>query len=217
MVVPAAPALVTISKDIKYYNALIDADFAIPDSGFMLLILRLFKGINIKKLSGYAFLKHFLNEKDLYKDKCLFLIDPSDKDSRINNNYLKCKSILIDINNHYSAPLYDRNNIEDMKLLEIIEKKKPKYIIINLGGGIQERLGLYLKNHLTYRPAIICTGAAIAFLTGQQVKIAPWVDKLYLGWLWRCISKPTVYIPRYIKGFKLIIYLIKEPILEKKK
>jgi len=97
-------------------------------------------------------------------------------------------------------------------LLDIIEKKKPKYIIINLGGGVQERLGLYLKNHLSYIPGIICTGAAIAFLTGRQANIPNYADKFHLGWLYRCIENPKKFIPRYLRGFLLLPLLIKESI-----
>ena len=70
----------------------------------------------------------------------------------------------------------------------------------------------FLKNNLSYQPSILCTGAAIAFFTRQQVIIPRWVDKIYLGWLWRCFSNPRVFIPRYLKGIKLIFMLLKEPI-----
>ena len=45
MVVPAAPALATIKEDQLYYNALLNSDFAIPDSGLMVLVLKIFKFI----------------------------------------------------------------------------------------------------------------------------------------------------------------------------
>jgi UDP-N-acetyl-D-mannosaminuronic acid transferase (WecB/TagA/CpsF family) len=56
---------------------------------------------------------------------------------------------------------------------------------------------------LSYNPSIICTGAALAFKTGRQVKMPIWIDQIYLGWLYRCISNPKTFVPRYIKGFKL--------------
>ena len=61
MVVPSAPALATINTNKKYHNALINSDFALPDSGFMLLVLKIFKHVKIKKLSGFAFLDKFLS------------------------------------------------------------------------------------------------------------------------------------------------------------
>lgn len=212
MIVPAAPALATIKEDQLYYNALLNSDFAIPDSGLMVLVLKIFKFIRIKKLSGLAFLDKFLNENILKEKHCLFLVDPNKKEATINQKYLKSLRILIGNDDHYVAPFYNKDNIVDYVLLKLIEEKKPKYILINLGGGVQERLGSFLKNNLSYRPSILCTGAAIAFFTRQQVTIPRWVDNFYLGWLWRCFSNPSVFIPRYLKGFKLIFMLLKEPI-----
>ena len=60
MIVPSGPGLATIGKDLRYTEAVQFADFAIPDSGYMILLLRIFKGIKIKKFSGYKFLKQFL-------------------------------------------------------------------------------------------------------------------------------------------------------------
>ena len=42
-------------------------------------------------------------------------------------------------------------------LLEFLEglELKPKFILLNLGGGAQERLGFYIKNNLSYKVGII--------------------------------------------------------------
>jgi UDP-N-acetyl-D-mannosaminuronic acid transferase (WecB/TagA/CpsF family) len=52
-------------------------------------------------------------------------------------------------------------------------------------------------------PAIHCIGAAIAFLSGDQVHIPAWADRFYLGWLFRCLSSPKRYVPRYLDAFGL--------------
>ena len=84
-----------------------------------------------------------------------------------------------------------------------------KNLFIQLGGGGQERLGLHLKNSLSQAPSILCTGAALAFLSGQQVAIPTWVDRFYLGWLFRCVDQPRVFIPRYLKSFRLLYLLFR--------
>jgi UDP-N-acetyl-D-mannosaminuronic acid transferase (WecB/TagA/CpsF family) len=53
-------------------------------------------------------------------------------------------------------------------------------------------------------PAIHCIGAAIAFLSGDQVQIPMWADKFYMGWLFRSISEPKRYVPRYWDARKLL-------------
>src|ERR1044071_2017478 len=65
LVVPAAPALSNIKKDISYYEALLTADVAIPDSGYMSLIWNLFHKRKINRMSGFEFLKTFLNDDEV--------------------------------------------------------------------------------------------------------------------------------------------------------
>ena len=86
-----------------------------------------------------------------------------------------------------------------------MNKKIPKKCkVVVIGGGIQEILGLYLKEKLRFKTTIICTGAAISFYTGDQAPIGNKMDKLFLGWLVRIIYDPKIYLMRYIKAIKLI-------------
>ena len=214
MVVPSGPGLATIDVDKKYWNALKNSDFAIPDSGFMVILYRLYFHRKIKKLSGPKFIKSFFREEKIRKQKNIFLIDPNHSESQINRKYLNSLEIPLDEEYQYISPIYDKNEISDVKLLKILENlvHQPDFVLINLGGGVQERLGSYLKNNLSYNPGIICTGAAISFLTGSQVKIPNWVDGFYLGWLVRIINNPAMFIKRYIKAFRLfyVFYLDKK-------
>ncbi len=73
-------------------------------------------------------------------------------------------------------------------------------MVIAIKGGPQEKLGVYLRDHLSVRPAIHCIGAAIGFLTGDQVAIPDWADRLYLGWLLRLFSQPRIFIPRLARA-----------------
>ena len=84
-----------------------------------------------------------------------------------------------------------------------------QHVIVTVGGGTQERLGLYMKRNLDYLPGIHCIGAAIAFLSGDQVSIPTWADKSGLGWLLRCLSAPKAYVPRYWAARKLIWLMLR--------
>ena len=213
MVVPSGPGLSIIDKDIKYWDALTGADFAIPDSGFMVILARIFYGYKIKKLSGPKFFRKFINEKILHEKGMLFSVDPNGYESKKNREYLNEKRIPITSEYQYVAPIYDKNEITDSKLIRILEllEVRPKFLLLNLAGGVQERLGYYIKNNLSYKLGIICTGAAIAFETGSQAKLPKWVDELYLGWLARIIQSPKQFSIRFLKAFRLVyvFYLCK--------
>ena len=207
LVAPAASALTNIDEDKIYHDTLVQSDVAIFDSGFFCILLRIFKKIKVKKLSGYFFLKNFLNLK-FEKETKFLSIDPTKEDSEINAKYLKSKNLLN--LSSYVAPIYNKNDIADQNLLDIIYNDKPRYIIINLGGGIQEPLALYIKNNINFKSSIFCTGAAIAFLTKTQAPINDTIDKLYLGWLVRTIHNPKKFLIRTIKSLSLIKQFLKK-------
>jgi UDP-N-acetyl-D-mannosaminuronic acid transferase (WecB/TagA/CpsF family) len=102
-----------------------------------------------------------------------------------------------------------RAGIEDPKLVSIIEKRKPNHIIIGIGGGMQDKLGSYLKHQLTYRPGIYCIGAAPGFVTGDQIVIPMWADRFFVGWIFRIIGRPREYLTRYWKARLLPLLIIK--------
>ena len=208
---PAASALSNLKNNPSYHQALIHSDFVFFDSGYFVLLLRLFNGIKVKKFSGYKFITLFLNylrNKDEYK---LFVIEPSNHISQVNQKYFDKHNIKNF--KQFIAPFYDKKvEIVDYELLDILNKNRPDYILINLGGETQEVLGYYLKKNLNYKPVIICTGAALSFLTGVQASLTKWIDKLYLGWLWRCIYNPKVFIPRYLRAFKLAKLVIQSKV-----
>ena len=199
LVAPAASALANIDIDKQYYSSLKKSKIAILDSGFFCILLRVFRFQKVKKLSGFLFLKTFL---DNFKNqqKILF-IDPSRKSNILNTKFLKSKKI---INfKTYIAPNYNKKFV-DLKLLNLINNYKPKYIIINIGGGSQEPLAIYINKNIKYKVSIMCTGAALAFMTGEQAPINKFIDKIYLGWLTRIIWNPKLYLGRILKSFKII-------------
>lgn len=208
MVVPAAPALVTMPYDRYYSEALIKSDVAIADSKYMTLLWLLLRGQSINRISGLTFLLEFLALAELRKPKTLFLVEPSEEDAIANKRYLESIGISLSPDFSYVAPLY-KDKIEDCALKQKLEMLKPKYILLNIGGGTQEKLAFYLSKNLDYRPAVICTGAAIAFLSGKQAPIPVWADRTGLGWLWRCIYEPKKFIPRYLSALSLFLLMLR--------
>ena len=207
LVAPAASALTNIGDDKTYHESLMQSDVAILDSGFFCILLRVFRGKKVNKFSGYLFLKNFLN-LNFSKEIKFLSIDPNQKESKANMSYLINNNIK-NLKN-YIAPKYNSKSINDSHLLEIINRFQPRYIIINLGGGIQESLALYIKNNTKQKISILCTGAAIAFLTKRQAPINDLVDKLYLGWLIRTLYNPRKFFLRTFKS----LYLIKQFIID---
>ena len=180
--------------------------------------------------------------------------------------WLKRKGLEVAETDCYVAPVYPAGPLSDPTLLAVLEERRPRYIILCLGGGVQERLGFFLRNNLSAfaepgkpdaggqttdtgylktdagrqkaesqssnpdhpssvlrppssvlsppssarrhaRPAILCTGAAIAFLSEQQANIPVWADRYMLGWFLRTLHDPLRFIPRYWKALRLVLLL----------
>ena len=205
-VFPSGPALASIKKSTYYYKSLQKSNFVFFDSGFFVLLLRIFKNIKVNKFSGYKFLSLFFDFLKINKNKSIFSIDPNFEYSKSNKSYLR--NLGLKKIHNYVAPKYNSSKLIDKKLLNLINKVKPNFILINIGGGTQEVLGLYLKEKLSFKSTILCTGAAISFFTKDQAPINNFIDKFYLGWLLRLIFNPLIFFKRYVFGLKLIPMVI---------
>ncbi|MEI9977696.1 MAG: WecB/TagA/CpsF family glycosyltransferase [Edaphobacter sp.] len=203
LVVPAAPALKDLDRNQAYRESLLNADLAITDSAFMVLIWNRLQSIRIKRLSGLEYLRELLLQSDVREPGNALWIMANPISAKRNLAWLKGQGITVPEDHIYMAPIYGNGPISDPALLELLNRLQPRHIIVTVGGGTQERLGLYLKRNLSYRPSIHCIGAAIAFLSGDQVHIPVWADRFYLGWLFRSLSEPRRYIPRYLDAFRL--------------
>jgi UDP-N-acetyl-D-mannosaminuronic acid transferase (WecB/TagA/CpsF family) len=202
VVVPSAPGLIKLTDDEEFRTALTEADMAIADSGFMVLLWRMMEWSPITRISGLTYLKQLLEDGELRKSGQTFWVMPSETADERTKVWLKSQGFELGNDQTYLAPIYGKV-VEDPELVRLLEAKRPRHIIIGIGGGPQEKLGRYLSLNLAYRPAIHCIGAAIGFLTGDQVRIPTWADKLYLGWLFRSISEPKVFVPRFWSARKL--------------
>ena len=205
-VFPAGPALASIDHSPKYHESLIKADFVFFDSGFFVLLLRFLKNLKVSKFSGYKFLNLFFNYLKKNKKKSIFCIDPNLKFSRSNKNFLKNLGVQKIYN--YLAPDYQLKSLSDKKLLKLIKKFRPDFVLTNIGGGKQEILGLYLKRNLKIKTTILCTGAAISFFTKDQAPINSLIDRLYLGWFVRLIFNPLIFSKRYLYSLLLVPMVI---------
>jgi UDP-N-acetyl-D-mannosaminuronic acid transferase (WecB/TagA/CpsF family) len=208
LVVPAAPALKDLPIAPAYREALLGSDFAITDSIFMVMLWNLIARDSLRRVSGLEHLKELLQDSEVREPGNTFWVMAGPKSAERNLAWLHAQGIMVRDQDVYLAPMYS-SPISDLALIERLNARPYRHIIVTLGGGTQERLGLYLKQNLKHLPAIHCIGAAIAFLSGDQVRIPPRADALGLGWLFRCVSQPGLYVPRYWSARKLAWLMIR--------
>jgi UDP-N-acetyl-D-mannosaminuronic acid transferase (WecB/TagA/CpsF family) len=207
LVVPAAPALVKICDDADYRRAVTSADMAIADSGAMVLFWKIFTGRRVARISGLKYLKRLVARLASHPHERALWIVPSESAHRKAMVWLHSVNLNATAD-FYIAPRYAAQ-VRDDALVAKIDNHAPAHVVVGIGGGVQEKLGLFLKQNLRARPAIHCIGAALAFLTGDQPSIPMWADRSYLGWFLRFLRQPRVFGPRYLSAMKLPLLIFR--------
>jgi N-acetylglucosaminyldiphosphoundecaprenol N-acetyl-beta-D-mannosaminyltransferase len=208
MVVPASPALIKLQYDEDYRRALQNADLALADSGLLVVLWRIIAGGKLRKVSGIAYLRCLLERSEILSAGNSFWVVASDDAKTKAIEWLRERNSQIGPEIFHIAPRRG-DTAEDHELLLEIEKQRPNHIVIALGAGIQEKLGLYLREYLLYRPNIHCIGAALGFLTGDERPIPEWAERSRLGWLFRLAAQPRMLLPRIGIAFVLAEMLLK--------
>jgi N-acetylglucosaminyldiphosphoundecaprenol N-acetyl-beta-D-mannosaminyltransferase len=195
LVAPSGTCFARLREDETYRRAVLAADLAIADSGLMVVLWRLLQREKVHRISGLKYLKHLLGRLKGEGGTEVFWVLPSESARQKLLDWSRREAFFIDTESSYIAPRYGPE-VEDRNLLSLVEQQRPAHVIVAIGSGAQEKFGYYLRENLSYRPAIHCIGAALGFLTGDQPAIPEWADQFYLGWLWRLVAHPSVFIPR---------------------
>jgi N-acetylglucosaminyldiphosphoundecaprenol N-acetyl-beta-D-mannosaminyltransferase len=208
IVVPSAPVMTRLAQDPAHRAAMEGADFAITDSGYMVLLWLMRTGERIRRISGLRLLRGLFARGDFRGKGETFWVMPSAGDSGANIEWLRGQGFEVTGDDAYVAPIYPKSGpIADRRLLDLVNSRRPQLVVIALSGGVQERLGWDLRQHLGYRPSILCIGGAIAFLSGRQTRIPVWADRLALGWLLRFIAAPRGFAAK-LRGVENLAPLI---------
>lgn len=199
---PSGTCFRRLTEDAVYRTAVTQADLVLPDSGFMVLLWRALRGRRISRISGLSYLQELLRRPELKENGAVLWILPHEDAGTKTMRWLQDHEFAMNPDDCHVAPIYGAR-VEDPSLAAHIGTRRPGHVIIALSGGVQEKLGFYLRENAGYRPAIHCIGAALGFITGYQVAIPAWADRLYLGWLLRLLSNPRRFLPRALGAFAL--------------
>jgi len=202
LVAPSGTCFARLREDESYRHAVTSADLAIADSSLMVVLWRLLRREKVHRISGFRYFKHLIGALMGEGNITVLWVLPNESARQKLLDWSRRKGFAIDAEDCYVAPRYVRN-VEDRNLVALVEQRRPAHIVIAIGSGAQEKLGYYLRANLSYRPAIHCVGAALGFVTGDQVSIPQWADRLYLGWMCRLVAQPRIFVPRLCRAVEL--------------
>jgi len=199
IVAPSSTCFARLTEDASYRRAVAGADMVLPDSAFMVLLWGILQRRRIRRISGLAYFKALLRQPVMREPGRTFWIFPNESARAKGVGWLRSRGFRINSADYHVAPMYDAE-VEDEVLARRTSHRHPRHIIIGLAGGVQEKLGAFLRDRLDLETSIHCVGAAVGFLTGDQIGIPDWADRLYLGWLFRLYSNPRKFLPRLLKA-----------------
>jgi N-acetylglucosaminyldiphosphoundecaprenol N-acetyl-beta-D-mannosaminyltransferase len=211
IVAPSGTCFRRLQRDEIYRDAMLHADLVLPDSGFMVLLWRILRGKRLRRISGLAYLNELLGRDELRQDKSVLWVAPNESAKTQILGWLQTHGFSTTADEVYVAPMYG-GHVEDRVLLDQVQAGRAAHVVIALSGGVQEKLGFYLRVQCASptdlpgrkdRLAIHCIGGALGFVTGYQVAIPNWADRLYLGWLIRLLSNPRQFFPRAVEAVAL--------------
>jgi len=208
LVAPSGTCFARLRADKIYRRAVLAADLAIADSSLMVLLWRLLRRQKVERISGYKYLKHLLGRLKVEGKRDVFWILATKHGQQSLFDWSRREGFSVAGKNCYVAPWYG-SEVEDRDLLALLEQHRPTHVIVAIGSGAQEKLGYFMRENLSYRPAIHCIGAALGFITGDQISIPDWADRSYLGWFFRLLAQPRVFIPRLSRAFQLPRLILK--------
>jgi UDP-N-acetyl-D-mannosaminuronic acid transferase (WecB/TagA/CpsF family) len=197
-----------MARDVRLRDALLEADIVLPDSGLMVLLWKLIRRSSLRRVSGLAFVRELIRQLSLCEANKVLWVLPDAKAQEHALQWFQKVEMFYGEGDCYIAPRYGKDAVEDVALLDSIQSRHPHHVVLCVGGLTQEKLGAWLKSRVPPGTSIYCTGAALAFLTGNQGPIPPIADKLLLGWLLRCLFNPVRFVPRYVAAARLIPLLL---------
>src|ERR1700761_8525849 len=130
LVVPAAPALKDLETKPSYREALVNADMAIADSAYMVMVWNWLQHDRIRRLSGLEYLRELLKQPDIRQPGNVLWVMASPASAELNLAWLAQQGISVPEECVYLAPIYSEEEIQDDALLERIDRIRPQHVIL---------------------------------------------------------------------------------------
>lgn len=196
--------LMQARKDPELRRILIDADLVIAD-GLPVVGLSRILGPRLKgRVTGSDIVP--LMAKPLANQKIsLFALGGAPGVAEKATQKLKQKAPELKISGCYSPPKATLLEMDNSKILTILEKADPDLLLVALGAPKQEK---WIKMQLQkwQIPLSIGIGGTLDFLAGSQKRAPKGFQALGLEWLWRLLAHPKRLTKRYFSNIGFLFW-----------
>lgn len=204
VVTPNSDHVIRFYDDPSFRDLYESADFALLDSRFLALLLRISKGIQIPTCPG----------SDITAALFENVISPDDKIVLVGGNTAQAMQLAqkhgLHKLRHYDPPMgFIREPAEVEACLNFIERESPfRFCFLAVGCPQQEKLAQALQSRGKARGMALCIGASINFLTGIERRAPLWIQRLGMEWVFRLLNDPKRLARRYlVRGPRIFLLL----------
>ncbi|MHB1049603.1 MAG: WecB/TagA/CpsF family glycosyltransferase [Bacteroidota bacterium] len=212
VVTPNADHLMLLQKDEELYRIYCDAEYKILDSQVLYLFYKLIGKPFREKISGADLLPLYCDyhQSDTYTN--IFMLggigDVAQRAKSILNSRYNRKMIV----GAYSPSIgFEENKEENSRIIDMINSTNANILFIGVGTPKQEKWISHYKHLLKNIDLILCVGASLDFITGNQKRAPKILQKSGFEWAYRLLKDPRRLFYRYlIRDIKIFYYLLLE-------
>lgn len=194
VVTPNADHLIRLHDDAAFRALYDEAAYVLLDSRFVANLLRATRGVELPVCRG-SDLTAALFREVIRPDDAIVLIGgtPAQALQLVNEYGLRRLS------QHVPPMGFVRDPQAMQACLDFIEAHSPfRFCLLAVGSPQQEVLAQALRERGAARGLALCIGASINFITGDEQRAPPWMQRSGIEWLYRLLQDPRRMARRYL-------------------
>ncbi|MFB6341502.1 WecB/TagA/CpsF family glycosyltransferase [Saccharicrinis sp. FJH62] len=193
-------------KDKNFQDALKNGEILIPDGIGIVMLMRLFKGIKLKKIAGADLFYYEMNRLNSTGGKCFFLGSSDAILAKIRQRAaMEFPNVIVQT---FSPPyVKEFSKEENERMIREVNAFEPDVLFVGMTAPKQEK---WVYEHFTELKAshIGCIGAVFDFYAGTVKRAPQWMINSGLEWFYRLYKEPKRMWRRYLVGNVLFIWNI---------
>jgi exopolysaccharide biosynthesis WecB/TagA/CpsF family protein len=193
-VTPNADHMIRLHEDASFRASYAAASYILLDSRFLSHVLRITRGIRLPVCPGSDLTAKLFSDV-ISPDDPLVLIGGSDEQARQLGERYHLRRLA-----HFNPPMeFIRDPRAVEACLRFIEAHSPfRFCLLAVGTPQQEAIAQQLKARGIARGLALCVGASINFLTGDERRAPPWMQRCGMEWSFRLMQAPGRMARRYL-------------------
>jgi exopolysaccharide biosynthesis WecB/TagA/CpsF family protein len=212
VVTPNVDHLIRLHDDAAFRAAYDDASYVLLDSRVLAALLKLTRAIVAPVCTG-SDLTAALFGQVIAADDAVVIVGGSDAQfarisaaSRLRNGH------------HFNPPMgFIGDAAATERCLRFIEEHSPfRFCFLAVGSPQQELVARQLKQRDRARGLVLCIGASLNFLTGDERRAPSWMQRLSLEWLHRLLQDPARLAHRYLVRGPRVLGLLRSTAISMK-